>query len=62
MGKITNKKIGVLMGGLSSEREVSLATGNAILKALMEKGYKAVAIDVNRDVAEVIRKDRKSVV
>lgn len=56
MGKITNKKIGVLMGGLSSEREVSLATGNAILKALQEKGYKAVAIDVNRDVAEVIRK------
>ncbi len=56
MGKITKKKIGVLMGGLSSEREVSLATGNAILKALQEKGYKAVAIDVNRDVAEVIRK------
>ncbi|MDA8421783.1 MAG: D-alanine--D-alanine ligase [Nitrospiraceae bacterium] len=56
MGKITNKKIGVLMGGLSSEREVSLATGNAILKALQEKGYKVVAIDVNRDVAEVIRK------
>jgi D-alanine-D-alanine ligase len=43
------------MGGLSSEREVSLSTGNAILKALKEKGYNAVSIDVARDVAEVIR-------
>jgi D-alanine-D-alanine ligase len=56
MGLVTNKKIGVLMGGLSSEREVSLATGNAILKALKEKGYNAVGIDVGRDVAEVVRK------
>jgi D-alanine-D-alanine ligase len=55
MGRVTNKKIGVLMGGLSSEREVSLATGNAVLKALHEKGYNAVGIDVARDVAEKIR-------
>jgi D-alanine-D-alanine ligase len=54
MGLVTNKKIGVLMGGLSSEREVSLASGNAILKALTEKGYHALAIDVGRDVAEKI--------
>src|SRR5512146_2924562 len=52
---VTNKKIGVLMGGLSSEREVSLASGNAILKALKKKGYHAVAIDVGRDVAMQIR-------
>jgi len=43
------------MGGISSEREVSLSTGSAILKALKEKGYNAVAIDVTRNVAEVIR-------
>ncbi|HYA87887.1 MAG TPA: D-alanine--D-alanine ligase [Nitrospirota bacterium] len=55
MGLVTNKKIGVLMGGISSEREVSLSTGSAILKALKEKGYNAVAIDVTRNVAEVIR-------
>lgn len=52
MALVTNKKIGVLMGGLSSEREVSLASGNAILSALQEKGYHPVAIDVGRDVAE----------
>ena len=53
---VTNKKIGVLLGGLSSEREVSLASGNAILKALREKGYHPVAVDVGRDVAEQIHK------
>src|SRR5512147_1417339 len=52
MTLVTNKKIGVLMGGLSSEREVSLASGNAILSALREKGYHPVAIDVGRDVSE----------
>jgi D-alanine-D-alanine ligase len=54
MKQIKNKKIGVLMGGLSSEREVSLASGNAILKALQGKGYHAVPIDVGRDAAEKI--------
>jgi D-alanine-D-alanine ligase len=55
MALVTNKKIGVLLGGLSSEREVSLASGNAILKALKDKGYYAVAIDVGRDVPEKIK-------
>lgn len=56
MNLVTKKKIGVLMGGLSSEREVSLASGNAILKALREKGYDAVAVDVGRDAGEQLRK------
>lgn len=51
---VTHKKIGVLLGGLSSEREVSIASGTAILKALHEKGYHAVAVDVGRDIAEKI--------
>jgi D-alanine-D-alanine ligase len=50
------KKIGVLVGGMSSEREVSLASGAAILKALQGKGYDAVAIDVGRDVAEQLHR------
>lgn len=41
------KKIGVLMGGPSAEREVSLNTGKAILAALLEKGYAAVGIDLD---------------
>lgn len=45
------KKIGVLMGGLSAEREVSLKSGAAVHRALLARGYSAVAIDVGRDLA-----------
>ncbi len=41
-----NKKIGVLLGGLSAEREISFKTGHAALRALETLGYNAVAIDV----------------
>jgi D-alanine-D-alanine ligase len=39
--------IAVLMGGPGSEREVSLASGNAVLVALKEQGLNAVAVDVS---------------
>jgi D-alanine-D-alanine ligase len=57
MGLVTDKKIGVLLGGLSSERDVSIASGNAVLKALLGKGYRAIAIDVGRDVAAHLRRE-----
>lgn len=37
--------VGVLMGGLSSEREVSLESGAGVLAALVERGYRASAIE-----------------
>ena len=43
---LTHQKIAVLMGGPGSEREVSLASGKAVLKALLELGLDAVAVDV----------------
>ncbi len=39
------KRVAVVMGGLSAEREVSLNTGLGVLAALQEKGWDAVAID-----------------
>jgi D-alanine-D-alanine ligase len=39
------KRVAVVMGGLSAEREVSLDTGTAVLKALLDKGWDAVGID-----------------
>jgi D-alanine-D-alanine ligase len=38
-------KVAVLMGGPSSEREISFLSGNAVLKALVEKGIDAHAFD-----------------
>ena len=50
--ELAAKKIGVLMGGLSAEREVSLKSGAAVLDALHARGYRAVGIDVGRDLPE----------
>lgn len=43
---LSSKKIAVLMGGPGSERAVSLASGNAVLNALLGLGLDAVAVDV----------------
>ncbi|HMN01785.1 MAG TPA: D-alanine--D-alanine ligase [Geobacter anodireducens] len=52
--ELKTRKIGVLMGGLSAEREVSLASGGAVLKALQSRGYDAVPVDVGRDLPQVL--------
>ena len=44
------RKIAVMMGGLSREREISLKTGKAILKALSEKGYPVIPLDVDAEL------------
>jgi D-alanine-D-alanine ligase len=53
--EIKNKKIAVLRGGLSAERDVSLRTGAAVLKSLQESGYTVIDIDAGRDLAERLR-------
>lgn len=55
---LKKKKIGVLMGGLSREREISLRSGRAVLAALRARGYDAVEIDVGRDVPEKLLKEK----
>jgi D-alanine-D-alanine ligase len=53
-----HRKIGVLMGGLSAEREVSLRTGEAILAALHDKGHDACPLFVDRDLDMALRQSR----
>ena len=43
------------MGGLSSEREISLSTGNSVVEAMTRKGLKAFPIDVDRNIATALR-------
>jgi D-alanine-D-alanine ligase len=45
MHRFAGKRIAVLMGGLSAEREVSLNTGAGVLAALLERGWDAVGVD-----------------
>jgi len=47
---LKTKTIGVLMGGLSGEREVSLRSGRNCLRALRARGYRVVEVDALRDV------------
>lgn len=44
--------VAVLMGGLSSERDVSLMTGEACALGLEEAGYRVERVDVQDDIAE----------
>src|SRR6185369_16076321 len=55
---IGHRKIGVLMGGLSAERDVSLRSGEAILAALIERGHDACPLFVDRDLDMVLRQAR----
>ncbi|OPY57348.1 MAG: D-alanine--D-alanine ligase B [Pelotomaculum sp. PtaU1.Bin035] len=50
--------IGVLMGGRSAERDVSLRTGEAVYNALEAKGYTTIKIDVDLNIVERIKEER----
>ncbi|ALP52333.1 D-alanine--D-alanine ligase [Candidatus Tenderia electrophaga] len=48
-------KVAVLMGGRSAEREISLKSGAAVLRALQEKGVDAHELDVSDNVLMDLR-------
>jgi len=51
---MAKKHVAVLMGGFSSERPVSLSSGNACADALEAEGYRVTRVDVGRDVSQVL--------
>lgn len=55
------RRIGVLMGGLSSERDLSLKTGEAVHAALVERGHDAVKLFVDHDLDLALRAERVDV-
>jgi D-alanine-D-alanine ligase len=48
---LSQKRIAVLMGGESAEREISLLTGENVLRVLLDNGYDAHAFDVTPDLS-----------
>ncbi len=48
------KRVAVLHGGISAEREVSLASGTQCVAALREAGYAVTPIDVGVDLATLL--------
>jgi D-alanine-D-alanine ligase len=61
-GNMKDKKIGVLMGGKSSEREISLKSGSAILHSLIRSGYNAVGIDAADELIKSLKNRKVQVV
>lgn len=49
-------KVGVIFGGLSKEREISIKTGKAIANALKELGYDVLEMEVGKDIVRDILK------
>lgn len=49
-----NKHVAVLMGGWSAEREVSLVSGQAVVVALKDRGWRVTEVDVGRDIADAL--------
>jgi D-alanine-D-alanine ligase len=47
-------RVAVLYGGISAEREVSLATGRQVIAALRQAGYEVTPIEVGDDLRAVI--------
>jgi D-alanine-D-alanine ligase len=56
MGDWSGKKVAVLHGGRSSEREVSLRTGAACAEALRSVGHDVTLVDVDLEVAATLRR------
>lgn len=49
-----SKRVAVLMGGWSSEREVSLSSGMECAQALRKSGYDVTEIDVQKDLGALL--------
>jgi D-alanine-D-alanine ligase len=56
--QLIKKRIGVLMGGRSAEREVSLMSGRGVLSALRRLGFDVVAIDAASHLEKKLFKER----
>ena len=58
------KKVLVLAGGFSAEREVSLVTGKCVCEALKKAGYEVIFYDWRNgfELVEVLKKERPDVV
>lgn len=56
--ELKNLKIGVILGGSSSEREVSLRSGENVFQALKRKGYNIVKIDLDKNIVDKLKSEK----
>jgi D-alanine-D-alanine ligase len=61
-GRYRKRRVGVLFGGFSKEKEISRVTGREVVKALRHKGYRVIPISVGNDLPLQLRKNKIDVV
>ena len=59
---MNKKRVLVVLGGTSGERQVSLETGKACLKALKKKGYKTSTFDPQKRPLNLIDKNKVDII
>ena len=52
------RRIGVLMGGTSAERTISLKTGHAIYESLKRQKFQVVSIDAAKSLPEALKRHK----
>lgn len=58
INEIKKMKTGVLMGGWSGEREISLRSGKNVFNALKKAGCNVISIDVDKNIVDVLLKEK----
>jgi len=58
---VTDKRIGVIAGGQSAEREVSLKSGTSVFETLRNAGYDVVFIDADNNLPSKLREEKVEV-
>lgn len=56
--ELKRKRIAALYGGRSSEREISIKSGAAVLNSLIKLGYNAVGIDAAEDLVGKLKREK----
>ncbi|MEL7128710.1 MAG: D-alanine--D-alanine ligase [Pseudomonadota bacterium] len=56
------KRVAVVYGGFSSEREVSLSSGEAVIRAARDAQYDVVPIDAGADLAAILQAEAPEVI
>lgn len=60
-GRFRGERVAVLLGGLSSEREISRQSGEKVAEALRALGYRVTVVPVARDLAARLQRVRPAV-
>ncbi|MDI6703373.1 MAG: D-alanine--D-alanine ligase [bacterium] len=60
--KLQGRRIAVLMGGQSREREISLRSGERVLDSLKRQGFFAIPLDIDNNIVENLKNHKIDIV